>query len=203
MDDDEILKTKSDKIRELGRSGTPVADIARKLDIRYQHARNVLLKAGLLPGSSPKANAEKIPKEPKVEKIKPQLHISDLLNTGFEFTAKWKLSEEGHIYSDTPLPKGVGVYAFAKDTVVLYVGVATMGLSKRLYFYGKPGKTQRTSQRLNKIIKDELTSIPAIDIYTAAPVDLEWNGLPVHGSAGLELGLIKKYSLPLNKRSAG
>jgi hypothetical protein len=35
------------------------------------------------------------------------------------------------------------------------------------------------------------------------PADLEWRGLPIHGSAGLELGLIKKYALPWNMRSAG
>jgi hypothetical protein len=45
--------------------------------------------------------------------------------------------------------------------------------------------------------------VPFIDIYTAGPSDLEWNGLPVHASAGLELGLIKKYALPWNMRNAG
>ena len=104
---------------------------------------------------------------------------------------------------DRPLSKAVGVYAFAKEDVVLYVGVATMGLAKRIYFYGRPGVSQRTSLRLNRIIKNELLSAGFIDIYTAMPPDLEWNGLPVHGSAGLELGLIKKYALPWNMRSAG
>ena len=70
-------------------------------------------------------------------------------------------------------------------------------------FYGKPGVSQRTSLRLNGIIKNELLTTPAIDIYVAEPPDLEWNGLPVHGSAGLELGLIKKFALPWNMRSAG
>jgi hypothetical protein len=41
------LKTKSDKIRALSRRGVPTADIARYLDIRYQHARNVLIEAGM------------------------------------------------------------------------------------------------------------------------------------------------------------
>jgi hypothetical protein len=51
--------------------------------------------------------------------------------------------------------------------------------------------------------QDELLKAPFIDIYTAVPPDLEWNGLPIHGSAGLELGLIKKFALPWNVRSAG
>lgn len=86
--------------------------------------------------------------------------------------------------------------------MVLYVGVATMGIAKRLYFYSKPGVTQRTSQRINTIIKNELLTVAAIDVYIALPPDFDWNGLPIHGSAGLELGLIKKYALQWNMRSA-
>lgn len=41
------LPTKSEKIRTLGQAGVATADIARFLDIRYQHARNVLVQAGL------------------------------------------------------------------------------------------------------------------------------------------------------------
>ena len=37
------LSTKSDKIRALGRAGYARAEIARYLDIRYQHVRNVLV----------------------------------------------------------------------------------------------------------------------------------------------------------------
>ncbi len=39
------LTTKSDKIRALGSADFTRADIARYLDIRYQHVRNVLVKA--------------------------------------------------------------------------------------------------------------------------------------------------------------
>ena len=39
------LATKSDKIRALGRAGYARSDIARYLDIRYQHVRNVLVRA--------------------------------------------------------------------------------------------------------------------------------------------------------------
>lgn len=34
-----------------------------------------------------------------------------------------------------------GAYAFVKEEVAIYVGVAAMGLRKRLYFYAKPGVT--------------------------------------------------------------
>lgn len=84
----------------------------------------------------------------------------------------------------------------------MYVGVATMGLAKRIYFYAKPGVSQRTSIRLNEIIRSELGSGAQIEVLIAQPEDLEWNGLPVHSAAGLELGLIKAYALPWNMRSA-
>lgn len=41
-----------------------------------------------------------------------------------------------------------------------------------------------------------------IDILITQPEDMDWSGLPVHGAAGLELGLIKAYALPWNMRSA-
>lgn len=51
------LKTKSDKIRALSRHGVPTAEIARHLGIRYQHARNVLIEAGLHRVADNKAGA--------------------------------------------------------------------------------------------------------------------------------------------------
>ena len=116
---------------------------------------------------------------------------------GFKLSGRWMLSDAGDLKKYRPLPDAVGVYAFGTDDIVVYVGVATMGLAKRLYFYGKPGNTQRTNLRMNDLLRSEFLTVPAIEIYTATPVDFEWNGLPVHASAGLELGLIKKHALPL------
>jgi hypothetical protein len=187
----------SEKIRALAQEGLATAEIARRLNIRYQHAYKVLSDAK-------KHVPKKLSKSPMVNPPtpKPPLLVSDLERGGFEFSGRWVLSEDNSLISDRSLPKAVGVYAFAREGVVLYVGVATMGLSKRLYFYGRPGSTQRTSQRIHAELREALKVVPYIDIYTACPPDLEWNKLPVHGSAGLELGLIKKYSLPWNVRSA-
>jgi hypothetical protein len=193
----------SEKIRSLAREGVAVAEIAKRLGIRYQHAYNVL-KADGTPqvAHSRSVTAVGIPVNEPVAS-KPPLSVEELLAGGFVLSGRWILSDTGALTLDRQLSRGVGVYAFANDGIVQYVGVATMGLSKRLYFYAKPGVTQRTSQRLNAIIKNELLGTPWIEIYTAMPTDLEWNALPVHGSAGLELGLIKKFVLPWNMRSAG
>ena len=109
---------------------------------------------------------------------------------------------DSNLKLDRKLSSEVGVYAFVKEGIALYVGVATMGLAKRLYSYTKPGKTQLTNVRVNGLIKKVLSTDSSIEIYTAMPNDLEWNGLPVHGSAGLELGIIKKFDLPWNTRSS-
>ena len=192
----------AEQIRQLARMGVPVAEIAKRLGIRYQHAYNVIKKGTLLNDAANIGRPTPLEIEVLEKQVKPPLLVKDLISCGFSLATKWTLSPEGVLVPGVALPKQVGVYAFGKGDTVIYVGVATMGISKRLYFYGRPGKTQRTSQRLNSMMKNELASIPSIEIYVAFPPDLEWNGLPVHGSAGLELGLIKKYHLPWNMRSA-
>jgi hypothetical protein len=187
--------SKADQIRALAANGMEKADIARELGIRYQHVYQVLKRSDALPRISPAAK-----KPPPQEK--PPLTIDILINAGFVHSGTWKAGSNGAIDIDRPLPKDVGVYAFSKDGRVLYVGVATMGLAKRIYFYKKPGVTQRTSLRINALLCSELATCAAIEIHTAVPEDQHWNGLPVHGSAGLELGLIRKFSLPWNMRSA-
>jgi hypothetical protein len=184
--------SKSAEIRRLADEGLPTADIARTLGIRYQHAYKVLKDAG--------KSAVRISKPPK--QPKPSLSTTTLLACGFIVAAEWRLSEDRAIFLSAELPKCEGVYAFSMDGAVQYVGVATMGLAKRIYFYAKPGISQQTSWRLNGIIRELLLSGKSIQILYACPDHLEWNGLPVHGSAGLELGLIKTYSLPWNQRSA-
>jgi hypothetical protein len=188
----------SEKIRALAQEGLGAFEIARRLNIRYQHAYKVLKDAKSLKTKIPRMRRESAPTY-----TKPNLTTAELLRGGFQFSGRWVLTDADVLSSDRALPKAIGVYAFTKDGVALYVGVATMGLAKRLYFYGKPGVSQRTSQRIHTEIRAALKTTAYIDIYTATPPDSEWNGLPVHGSARLELGLIKKYALPWNVRSAG
>jgi hypothetical protein len=100
-----------------------------------------------------------------------------------------------------PVPTNVG-YTFVSGDVALYVGVATMGLAKRLYFYRRPGPTQKTSIRVKALLLEALETIQQIDIYTATPTNVEWNGVPVSGVAGLEYGLIQTFKLAWNIRGA-
>jgi len=199
--------SKSDDIRALARDGLAVSEIARRVGVRYQHAYNVLKAAGMLsevrsnvaPRTGSTAGRASTARAATAPLARPPLTTELLLNAKFEHSGRWML-KDGVLVLDRPLPKNRGVYAFVKDGAALYVGLATMGLAKRLYFYGKPGVTQRTSRRVNELLRAELVSAPHIDILTATPPDLKWNGLPVSGDAGLELGLIQTFALPWNIR---
>lgn len=134
--------------------------------------------------------------------MKPPLIVEDLLRAGFQLSSRWQLKSNGELELERALPAEPGVYAMAKDGETYYVGLATMGIAKRFKFYVRPGKTQTTSIRLNATLKTELQKTPFIDIYTAFPPNVAWNGLPISGMAGLELGLIETYRLPWNIRGA-
>lgn len=188
--------TKSATIRALAKEGLSVAEIARRVGVRYQHAYNVL-KQGSLPPVPAATHT------PSVAPSKPTLTVQTLIDGGFRHAATWTVADD-IVRLDRPLPKERGVYAFVIDQRAMYVGLATMGLAKRLYFYGKPGVTQRTSLRLNETIQRQIVEQgDVIDVYVAMPPQLGWNGLPVSGDAGLELGLIQTFHLPWNVRGAG
>lgn len=138
---------------------------------------------------------------PPDEEKKLSLTVDELVDCGFTLSGRWRLSNSGELELEVPAPVVSGMYAFALNGIVQYVGVGTIGLAKRLSHYAKPGISQITNQRLNRIIKNQMRKSSQVEIYTASPPDLDWNGLPIHGSAGLELGLIKKYALPWNSRN--
>ena len=190
-----MKQTKSDQIRSLAAEGTSTAEIARQLGIRYQFAYGVLSKTA---GSSlqPRVPAP-------VKAAKPSLLADHLLSCGFQHAAHWVSGDNGGVVLSEPLPKLPGVYAFAIAGVVQYVGLASMGLAKRIYFYARPGATQRTSLRLNAMLQEHVAASTIVQVYIALPSDGTWNSLPVDFSAGLELGLIRTFDLPWNKRSSG
>lgn len=133
---------------------------------------------------------------------RPPLRIEVLVKAGFQQRAIWVLDTQGRPCIEGQIPVKKGVYAFASNETVFYVGVAGMGLKKRLYFYGKPGIKQTTNIRINELIRVSLLDEETINIFTATPPDFEWGGLVVNGRAGLEIGLIESFYLPWNVRGA-
>jgi hypothetical protein len=131
---------------------------------------------------------------------KPKLSVDLLISSGFERVGCWELDKARNLAHGIDLPAEAGVYAFAIDGVVQYVGLASKSVRQRLAFYRKPGATQPTNIRLNEIIRGNLGNGLSVDILLAHPPDHEWNGMPIKGAEGLEAGLIECFELPWNMR---
>ena len=116
-----------------------------------------------------------------------------LLDAGFKQFGSWEL-RDGNIYLAGDIPIEPAVYAHVTDGQIFYIGSATRGLKKRLYFYQRPGVTQQTSIRINALIKEELAAGRRVWVIAAFPDPTGWNGLPVDTVTGLEAGLLSRHS---------
>lgn len=132
----------------------------------------------------------------------PQLTVERLMKAGFEEVGCWELNSARDLAHRIDLPQQAGVYAFAIDGVVQYVGLASKSLRQRLGFYRKPGASQRTNVRLNEIIRSHIDEGTVVQILIGHPPDGNWQGLPIKGAEGLEAGLIAGFALPWNVRGA-
>ena len=178
------LRTKSAKIRALSEAGYTTADIGRILNIRYQHAYNVL-----------KGHERAVEQEPASYPLLGET----LVEAGFEEVGSW-VSDGSGIKIDGEVPTGAGVYAFCISSRTMYIGSASRSLKQRLYGYMKPGKTQRTNERLHKLIREELDASRIVTILVATPGKTTWNALPVDLSVGLEMGLVRTFRPPWNQQ---
>ena len=154
----------------------------------------------------------KSPKEVKVNKPKilekslaassSGNEILDLVEIGFEEIGFWKFDEDR---LKLTLSKGQNfspaLYFFADGNEVLYVGKTTQKLSKRLYSYSRPGPTQSTNIRLNKLIKEQLHVGKTIAVYGYLhPQTVRIGRFELDYPAALESGIIKELQPIWNKR---
>ncbi|WP_174851674.1 GIY-YIG nuclease family protein [Youhaiella tibetensis] len=186
----------ADKIRALLQEGYLRADIARFLGVRYQHVRGVAVAAGIEDGLQ--RGIVVVPKSKPAPKVTKDVAIDVLVDAGFTLLGTWIASDAG-IGLSTPAPHDPGVYAFVVDGVVKYIGLTKSSFHRRMYNYQRPGATQSTSIRINQTIADHVAAGRVVEVYVAIPPPLEWNGLPIHSSAGLEAGLIEMIQPPWNK----
>jgi hypothetical protein len=82
----------------------------------------------------------------------------------------------------------------------MYVGVTLRTIKERMNAYLRGHPSQPTNVLMRATIIEVLASSPRIEIYVFAPKDEEWNGWPMSISAGLEVGLIKHFQLPWNRK---
>lgn len=133
---------------------------------------------------------------------KQALTVGRLTCGGFDEVDCWELNDARDLAHSITLPNQAGVYAFAINGVVQYVGPASRSLRQRLGFYRKPGPSQTTNIRLNELIRGHLEDDAVVQIFLAHPTDHEWNGFKVRGAEGLEAGLIAEFDLPWNMRGS-
>lgn len=177
----EGLTTTSDKIRALADAGYSRSEIAKALDISYQHARNVLV-----------ARTSQPLRRPSAEK---------LLEAGFRQIDHWEPDGDG-IQLQGTAPTKPAVYAFAVAGNVVYVGKASRSLRQRMGQYAKPGPTQSTNQRIHPLIRAELDAGNAVEVLAVNPGETLWRDLPVDLVAGLEAGLVRHYRPLWNQQGA-
>ena len=199
------LTTTADKIRALAQANYDRTEITKILDIRYQHVRNVMLRSGLAGGLRREVEAEREPVEVDATPAPREDTSSEvLLEGGFQFLGEWTLDPESLIRLDAKAPIAPGVYAFAVDDIVVYVGLTLSGLKTRLDQYRRGHKGQKTSSRINGRISQTLHDGKKVSVLVATPEPSEWqNNLPVNTAAGLEAGLIQMIRPSWNIRGAG
>ena len=95
------------------------------------------------------------------------------------------------------------LYAFVAGGEILYIGVTTNILRRRMYQYQKPGTRQLTGFRVHREIAAWLASGDAVDIYALPdPGDMEYRGFRLNLAAGLEYSLLSGLNPPWNRVAA-
>lgn len=199
------LKTKADKIRRLANAGYSRVEISKALGIRYQHARNVLVRSGGANGrAGASAEAERSPIRLPLKPTSTLAATSSktLRRAGFQTVAEWTSAGDS-IQLDSPVPREPGVYALTLDDKVVYVGLTLTGLRRRMDQYRRGYKHHRTSSRVKELIMAALVEGRRVKVMVAIPQHSVWNGLPVNTAAGLEAGLIELIRPAWNILGAG
>lgn len=193
------LRTKADKIRTLAKAGYFRTEIAKFLGIRYQQVRHVLERSGIDLGRV--RRTEQVPQRPIPIRAGPSPTVPPnvLLNAGFRIAGQWKRTPDG-IEVDGDPPKQPGVYAFVLNDVLVYVGVTLSSLRGRMAQYRRAHPRQRTSFRVNGLIKAALDEGKNVTVLIATPEPGRWSGLTVNIAAGLEVGLIQDFRPEWNKQ---
>jgi hypothetical protein len=115
-----------------------------------------------------------------------------LTDIGFRKVGEWKMLNESISPNLLELADSSNIlYAFIFDGEVLYVGKTTQTLQKRIYGYQKPGPSQFTNIKGNKLLKELLAEGKSISIYALPDDGLHHIGaFHLNLAAGLEDSII-------------
>ncbi len=127
-----------------------------------------------------------------------------LTASGFSLSARWKLQANSRVRLIGEPPKQPGIYAFAVDGEVCYVGSTQGGIAKRLRPYEITKDKKRLAFRIKTLIRKALKSGSEVTVLTIINLKpIQWRGLPVDLIAGLEKGLIRELQPKWNRRELG
>ena len=92
------------------------------------------------------------------------------------------------------------LYAFVAGGEVLYTGVTTNILRRRMYQFQRPAKGGKASAKIREKIAARLGIGDAVEIYALPdPGDMEYRGFQLNLAAGLEHSLISGLNPPWNR----
>jgi hypothetical protein len=120
--------TKSDQIRALAKAGYLRTEIAQLLDIRYQHVRKVLVDADIKEGFQYRVEIDRTPVIVETNDNPKPVPTEFLTSAGFKVLGEWKKLSEAEFELNARAPKDPGVYAFALDNIIVYIGLTQTGL---------------------------------------------------------------------------
>lgn len=130
--------------------------------------------------------------------------MNRILQIGFTYAGQWSVdgSELEFVLTHFATSENV-LYAFISEGEIKYIGKTVQALSKRLYGYQNPGKTQSTNIKNNSNIKKILLSGNTVDIFVLPDNGLlHYGGFHVNLAAGLEDSLINTLKPEWNGKNA-
>jgi len=102
---------------------------------------------------------------PQASMLKRTLNLQSCKELGFRKIGSFYLRNGVVETNLIDIPNNNGVYFFAFNEEVTYVGMTQNGIKSRMYQYKNPGKRQETNKRINELIKTLLTVNYGVDIF--------------------------------------
>jgi len=167
---------------------------------RWQWRKPLLLTAG----SSRTGDLEA--KSAVSQQSETQASIAKLTDIGFRKVGEWEEGSTGGIRATLQACADAAniLYAFVSDGAVLYVGKTTLPLKRRIYGYQRPGPTQSTNIKGNRMIGDLLAAGKKVEIY-ALPDNglLHFGAFHLNLAAGLEDSIVAELKPEWNRAGKG
>lgn len=114
----------------------------------------------------------------------------DLLRAGFSEIGEWELTPSGGLRGPATAREKPCIYAFLIEDAIVYVGLATFGVSRRLRSYEIADAEAKNRTALTFLLYEALADGQQVKVLAADAELMDYNGIPVDVAAGLESALI-------------